>query len=398
MHAQTHGQRHRLLRVTGKAPAKLGPAAIVWLLGLSQIIGYGTLYYSWPVPWLYGSFSLALLAGGLAAPFIGKRIDQHGGGATMALGSGLSAATLAAAALAPGPLTYTAALIAMQGAASFVLYDAAFATLVQATGADARQRITHLTLIAGFASTIFWPLTSWLHGLFGWREIMLGFAGLNILVCLPIHLIMANQHRSASPARQPAAATPPLSALQRRLLWLATGGFALAGFTLSAVLTQMVPLLNAVGLGASALLVSALFGPSQVLVRFVNMLIGSRRHPIAATLIALGLMPVAILVLLFTAPAVAGAFAFTLLLGFSSGLKSIVQGTLPLALFGSASYGVRLGWMALVRQIFAAAAPFALAALIEYAGPARALLVLAATASLGLAALCEVARLHRRMP
>ena len=102
----------------------MGPAAIVWLLGLSQIIGYGTLYYSysilagsiassfgWPVSWLYGSFSLALIAGGLAAPAAGRLIDRHGGGAVMAVGSALSAAALVAAALAPNAIAFTLAIV-----------------------------------------------------------------------------------------------------------------------------------------------------------------------------------------------------------------------------------------------------------------------------------------------
>ncbi|MDB5529415.1 MAG: major facilitator superfamily protein [Devosia sp.] len=394
---------------------ELGPTAIVWLLGVSQILGYGTLYYSfsilaedvagtfgWPVSWLYGSFSLALLAGGLVAPVVGRRIDRHGGGAVMAAGSVLAAATLLAASLAPNPWVFSAAVIAMQASGSLVLYDAAFAVLVQTTGAGARLRITHLTLIAGFASTIFWPLTSWLHGVLDWRAIMIGFAAVNLAICLPIHLLIAGQHRrsraaaltmEAPPAVIHDSVMPPL--VQRRVLWLVTGGFALAGFTLSAVLNQMVPMLAALGLGTSALVVSTLFGPAQVLVRLVNMLIGLKRHPMPATLIAIGIMPIAILILLLTAPLAAGAVVFAILLGFSSGLKSIVQGTLPLALFGSASYGARLGWMAFARQVLAAAAPFVLAWLTGTIGLTYALAIITGVAALGFLAFVEVARLRQ---
>lgn len=395
---------------------ELGPTAIVWLLGATQIIGYGTLYYSfailaediaqsfdWQLSWLYGSFSLALLAGGIVAPMVGRRIDRHGGGVVMALGSVGAAVTLLVAGLAPNSIVFTIAIIATQIAAALVLYDAAFAVLAQTTGTEARLRITHLTLIAGFASTIFWPLTSWLHGLIGWREIFLVFALLNIVVCAPMHLLIALQHRRAVAAAALLADDLPVAMddvvlspeLQRRMLWLVTIGFALAGFTLAALLNQMVPLLGSLGLGTSALIVSMLFGPAQVLVRFVNMLIGLKRHPMAATLIALGLMPVALLILIVSAPWAIGAVVFALMLGFSSGLKSIVQGTLPLALFGTASYGARLGWMAFARQGLAAASPFVLAWLSENIGPTYALVILAGIACLGLLAMLEVARLHR---
>ncbi len=79
----------------------------LWLLGFTQIIGYGTLYYGlaiiaedmattlgWPVSWIFGAFSLALLAGAVIAPAVGRRIDQHGAAKVMALGSVAAAASL----------------------------------------------------------------------------------------------------------------------------------------------------------------------------------------------------------------------------------------------------------------------------------------------------------------
>src|SRR5690606_10355077 len=129
------------------SPDSKAPALIVWVLGLTQIIGYGTLYYSfailaedaatsfgWPVAWLYGSFSAALLVGGLVAPEVGRRIDRHGAGLVMALGSVLAAATLLGVALAPNGAAFTVAIVLMEIAATLVLYDAAFAALVQMTG------------------------------------------------------------------------------------------------------------------------------------------------------------------------------------------------------------------------------------------------------------------------
>lgn len=173
-------------------------------------------------------------------------------------------------------------------------------------------------------------------------------------------------------------------------------GFALAGFSLSAILAQMVPMLTALGLGASALVVSTLFGPAQVFIRFINILAGARRHPIVATLVALGVIPLATAILTVSAPWAAGAVLFAVLLGFGSGLKSIAQGALPLALFGSDAYGARTGFMASVRQALAAAAPFALAFLIERIGITSALAVMTVVAMAGLACMAEVARSRSR--
>ncbi len=124
------------------------------------------------------------------------------------------------------------------------------------------------------------------------------------------------------------------------------------------------------------------------------MVVGVRRHPLAVSLFAMTLLPVAVLLLATTAPSVAGAVVSAVILGFGSGLKSIVQGTLPLALFGADAYGDRLGRMALARQFLAAAAPFALAWQLETHGPAVALASLGAVGLVGVAAFAEVARLR----
>ena len=329
--------------------------AVVWLLGVSQIVGYGTLYYSfailaggaaaslhWPASWLFGAFSLGSLLGGLAAPEVGRRLDRHSAGAVMTLGSVVAALALLVAGLAPNGLVFAGAIVVMQICGTLVLYDAAFTALVQATGPDARKRITQLTLIAGFASTIFWPLTSWLTTLLDWRSIYLAFA--------------------------------------------------LSGFALSGVLAQMVPLLGALGLGASALVVSALFGPAQFLIRFGTLLAGRNSHPIVPALVSLAALPVSIALLALGAPALAAGMLFIVLFGFGSGLKSIVQGSLPLALFGSAAYGARLGVMASARQILASLAPFALAYAVEAVGARPALWLVAAVGGLGLLCLVETAR------
>jgi len=387
-------------------------AAVVWLLGITQIVGYGTLYYGFaiiapdiagefglPLSSVYGGFSLALLAGGAVAPYAGRLIDRHGAARVMAAGSVGAAAALGGMALAPGLAGLTAGLLAVEVVGTLVLYDAAFAHLVQTAGGDARRRITHLTLIAGFASTLFWPLTAMLDAALTWREVIGVFAAMNLLLCLPAHVWLARA--GTRPAEGAAGAgagsevdeTPLPAALQRRAMVLVAVGFALAGFLLSAILAQMVPMLTALGIG-SAVTVGALFGPAQVLVRFVNMAAGAGCHPLTITILAAALMPVAVLLLAATAPQVVGAVLFVVLLGFGSGLSSIVRGTLPLALFGRSGYGARLGRMASARLLLTSVAPFAMAFIGDLSGPSIALAAMAAVGLFGLVAFIAVARLR----
>ena len=117
----------------------------------------------------------------------------------------------------------------------------------------------------------------------------------------------------------------------------------------------MVPLLGAMGIGSASVIVAALFGPSQVLIRFANMALGTERYPLAVTVLAAVLLPLAALLLAgIGAIDDRGGGLFRCCSAFASGLKSIVQGTLPLALFGRIGYASRLGKMAAVRLVLAA--------------------------------------------
>jgi MFS family permease len=363
-------------------------STIICGLGLTQVIGYGTLYYSfpilapemakdfnWPQEWVFGVFSGSLLLGGFAAPSIGRWIDSYGAGRMMSLGSVIAALALTLCGFAPERVTFTVGMVAIEMASAFVLYNAAFALLVQVTPHTAQRSITHLTLIGGFASTLFWPITSQLHDHLTWREVYLVFAGINLFVCLPIHLWLASMMKAgtlrdaSAPASRIPAVAGSISIEDRKKTFLMMAvGFALQGFVLSALLIHMVPLLTAVGMGASAVLVGTVFGPSQVLSRFINMLFGKGLSPLILVVISAALLVVGLSVLLTTAPWISGGIAFAILFGLGSGLTSIVQGSLPLHLFGSDGYGAMLGRISAVRLVASALAPFLFSFLIARIG------------------------------
>jgi len=175
--------------------------AAVTGLGVTQIISYGTLYYSFSIlapamgqefsqsrEWLFAAFSGTLLIGGLISPWSGRWADRFGAGRVMTLGSLAAALSLLLCAFSPNWGLFAPALVTTGIATPFILYNTAFAVLVQIDPQSAPRRITYLTLIAGFSSTLFWPLATTLLALLTWREIYLFYAGLQLLLCFPIHL------------------------------------------------------------------------------------------------------------------------------------------------------------------------------------------------------------------
>lgn len=389
------------------------PIAIVLALGVTQIIGYGTLYYSfsilapdmaqdlgWSVDHVFALFSGSLLAGGLIAPALGRWMDRFGAATLMAVGSAVAALTLIVCAWSPSVLVFAVGLVLLEIASGMVQYQAAFAALVEIRPHSAARSITYLTLIAGFASTLFWPITTSLHGMLSWREIYLVYAGLNLALCLPLHGWMARQRRSRRERDPSSAPVPVVGAFrpeQRRFgFYLVALAFALQGFTLSAVLVHMMPMLTGIGLGAAAVTVGALFGPAQVASRLVNMIFGSNLAPPALATLAAAFMVGAVVILQLSGTWLPGAVAFAILLGLGSGINSIAQGSLPLWLFGSEGYGALTGRMASVRLIAGAAAPFAFSIMVTNAGFTTALFVVSVLGTFGIVAFAAVSWQARR--
>ena len=389
------------------------PVAAILALGLTQIIGYGSLYYSfsilapamardldWSLEWIFGALSAALLIGGLAAPTMGKWIDRFGAGRVMTGGSAIAAAALVACALSSGKVAFGLSLIAIETASNLVQYGAAFALLVQIKPQVAQRSITYLTLIAGFASTIFWPITTALQAHMSWQQVYMVFATLNLSVCLPLHAWLSfkvTRNRKGArgePARQVAPGLQP--SIRPAAFVLMVTGFALESFVNAALLVHMVPVLSGLGLGAMAVIVGTLFGPSQVLSRFVNMVFGSGLSQLTLALISAVLLPAALIILIATAPSVPGALVFAVVFGLGSGLSSIVQGTLPLVLFGSQGYGKRQGQILSIRLVISSTAPFVLAFMMNEVGVAWALSVAALLGSAAVAAFIGIMRLMSR--
>jgi len=389
-----------------------GLHALVLALGTTQVIGYGTLYYAYAIvapavaqefgaslTTLYAIFSAGLLAGGLAAPLLGRWMDRFGAPRVMMVGSFIIAGLVAALAVAPDLLSFAALAVAIEVASIAVLYDAAFATLALFGRAEARRAITHLTLIGGFASTIFWPLTGWLVEAVGWRQVYLGYGALHLLVALPLHVWIVTRARhgvgDGPAAATPQAGQPALSGPDaRRAFWAIAISFALTGMLLSALTVHLVSLLQALALGASSYLVAMLMGPAQVLSRLADALFWRSLHPLTVAMIAASAPLAGILALMLPLdPILAGAI-FAVLFGLGAGLGSIVRGSVPLALFGAAGYGARLGQLAAIRTILGAGAPFLFAAGLAPFGAKAALLVVLL---LGLAALLLLGLLHRQL-
>ena len=339
----------------------------VSLLGIAQIISWGSLYYTLTVLaapirqelgfndlLIFGAFTLGQLLSGVTAPVVGRRIDQAGGRNVMALGSLLAALALVVVAAAREPVVFTAGWMLAGVAMAACLYDPAFASLYQIAPDRYRRSVTGLTLFGGFASTVFWPLSHALAEGWGWRATLLSFAALHLLICMPIHWLALPPVREASASTKIALPSSGSYSSDGRFAWLAAT-FAAATFVFSALSAYMIPALGTRGFSVEqAVWIGALIGPMQVLARIVEWFFAGRISAIgvgyaACVLALLGMM------LLNLIPGVIGfGLLFAMCYGASNGILTIARGTVPAELFGPQQQGALLG--ALARPSFFAKA------------------------------------------
>ena len=375
-------------------------------LGTAQTLAWASSYYlpamlaapmardlGVATPTVFAAFSVALIVSALLGPFAGRAIDRHGGRPVLMGTNLLFAAALAGMALAQGPVGLFAAWVLMGVAMGSGLYEAAFATLVRLYGQGARSAITGITLIAGFASTVGWPLSAWMETQWGWRGACAGWAALHLLVGVPLNGWLPRADAAdkapepstdaiAAPTTEPAVSAPLTPAHPLRTTVLLSLVFAVTWFTSTAMAAHLPRLLQASGTSLqAAVALAALVGPAQVAARLLEFGFLRRLHPLLSAQLAAAAHPVgAGLLMVLGGPAAA---VFTVLHGAGNGILTIAKGTLPLVLFGPAGYGARQGLMMVPARVAQAFAPVLFGMLLDRAGAAALWL----TTLLGLAAL-----------
>ncbi|GAB2452866.1 MFS transporter [Streptosporangium sandarakinum] len=386
------------------APSLRGGASargrrIVAALAVTQTIGYGVLYYAFSVflapmsgalkagsTQVAAALTLAVLTMALCAPLVGRRLDAHGGRALMTAGSVLG--TLAV--LAWSQVTSLAQLyvvfVAVGVASAMVLYEPAFAVIVAWFDGQERQRagaLLALTIVAGFASTIFLPLTGLLVDRHGWRTALVILATTYGVTAVPLHALVLRRPRAATgsgvstiadpmaaasgdPARRAALVK---AAVRARPFWLLTAAFTAHSGAVAVIAVLLVTYL--VHLGHSpvfAATIAGLLGVLSVTGRLVTT--GLRRRwaaaPVAAAVFAL--QGAGALVLPLIGRSTAGAVGCVLLFGIGFGVGTITLPHLLAERYGTAAYASLSGRIAMFSVADKAAAPLGAVALAQAVG------------------------------
>jgi len=335
-------------------------------LALAQTIVWAAMYYSFPallpdwerdLGWSKTELSLAFTASlvttALLAPVAGRLVDRgaakliHPGGAIA------GAVLLGLLSLVTELWQFYAVWVAMGVAMSVSLYEAAFAIITVTVGRRAREAITAVTLIAGFAGTVSFPSAHFLAGAFGWRGAVLAFGASIVIVAIPLmlwglRLLEAHREAPETHAAGPDDAAGRAAVTRRPAFWLLGFAFLTIGLSHGMLLAHMLPILADRGIGeGTAVFAASTIGPLQVFGRIV-MLATEKRVNIFGVAMACYLgMAGGSLALLMAGAAPWLVAVFVLLHGAGYGTASIVRPVLTAELLGRRRFGVIAGLLAI---------------------------------------------------
>ncbi|BBZ02382.1 MFS transporter [Mycolicibacterium chitae] len=368
---------------------------VLLALCVTEITSWGVLYYAftvlspqisadtgWSAPAVTAAFSAGLVTSALVGIPVGRWLDRIGPRWIMTGGSVLGVLSVVAVAAAPNFGLFAAAWIFSGVAMSAVFYAPAFAALTRFFGTEAVRALTVLTLVAGFASTVFAPLTAALAAQLSWRHTYLVLAVVLAAITVPVHFFglrrpwpaLVIDHRTESPTR--IARSPSFLTL--------IAAFALSGLASYAVIANLVPLMTQRGIGTgAAALALGLGGAGQVLGRLGYQSLVRRVGVVPRTVgVMAGVAVTTALLGVFTSYAALVTAAIGA--GVVRGIMTLLQATAVTERWGPTHYGHLSAYLNAPIMIATAVGPFVGAALASLLGGYAAMFVaLGAIAAVG---------------
>jgi MFS family permease len=362
---------------------------LVWALSLAQLVAWGSIYYGfslfivpmeaelgWSRISLNGALSLGLLMSGLFAYPVGSWIDRNGGRALMTIGSLTGAGLLVMWSQVENPAVFYAVWIGLGLSMAATLYEPAFAVLTRSFPHSYRTKITALTLVGGFASTVFIPLTQIFIDQLGWRHALIALALCNLVICVPIHALLLRDRRGSGghlalpkEHEREIAADALRRALRHPAFWALAVCFTAYYSTFSALTFHIIPLLTERSFANSTIIAAiATIGPAQVAGRVVLLALGRRLTTRAVGRAVVLAFPLSVLLLIALPSSIPALFAFAVLYGGANGIMTILRGTAVPDLLWREGYGAINGALAFPSNVAKAVAPFAAALIWRAAG------------------------------
>lgn len=385
-----------MLRLRFPTPAAASPAEaggrrrlrpVVAALAVTQTIGYGVLYYVFSLflapmaadlhttaAAVTGALTVSVLTTAAAAVPIGRWLDRRGGRGLMTFGSVLGTGAVLAWSQVTDVRQLYAVFTVLGVASAMALYEAAFAVIVAtSTAAQRAGALLAVTVVAGFASTIFLPLAATLQEHHGWRTALVVLALAYGVIAVPLHLLAVPsrppRHQASAAVDHAERRAAVRNALRHPGFWLLTAAFVVHGSAVSVVSVHLISYLTSLGHPAAfAAAVAGLLGIMSVTGRIVTTGLTRRRSTAAVTAAVFGLQAAAAAALPVLGHTRPGAVCCVVLFGTGFGVGTIARPALLAQRYGTTGYATIAAALTTPTTIAKACAPLAAAALYLAAG------------------------------
>jgi predicted MFS family arabinose efflux permease len=358
-----------------------GLIGVLLVLAITQLVGWGTIGLpaivgrelaadlGMSLPAVFAGTSVLYVSMGLCAPWLAKSFARHGARKVMISGTVVAIPGYILLSFAREPSLYFAAWVVLGMAGSATLSTGAYIMLNEVAGRGAKNAIGALMLVTGLSSSIFWPTTSFLSGLLGWRGTCLVYAAMMLVINLPLYAFLAPRRAIAKDdGDEPVKAVPP-PAIPKSTFSLVVCAITLNAFVNFGVNAILIELLRAEGLApAQALVFGSMLGVIQVSARGLDFLGGGRWDGITTGLVAGTALPVAMLLLMMSEGATWAVALFILLYGAGSGAMAVARATIPLVFYDQAEFAKAMSMIALPLNLASAVSPPLLVGLLTQFG------------------------------
>lgn len=350
---------------------------VIYFLAIGQTLAWATIYYVFPallLRWeadfgwskadLTGAITMAVLISAALSPVAGKIIDRGRGAEMMAGCAALAGLGVMAISVVTEVWHFYLCWAVIGAALAGCLYEPCFALITRARGAEARKGITAVTLAAGFASTLSFPIAHAIAGAFDWQRVVLLFGATAVFIVSPLLWIGIRgleRERAAQPDAASFAKMPSKSRafLSSSAFWCLAIGFALSALLHGAALHHLLPLLDARGVASDmAVLVASFIGPMQVAGRIAMMATEKHISSHGVALVSFAALSLSAFVLLLDGTSAFSLVVFITLFGSAYGMTSILRPVLARDILGDSDFGAKSGALALPYLAGAAIAPY----------------------------------------
>lgn len=388
----------------------------IWCLAIAETLVWAGFYYFFPAMLLrweaaFGwskteitlAATLALLTSALVAPRVGGLIDRGHGRSVLTGAAILGGVMLCLLTQVEGQTAFIAVWLGLGIAMGGCLYEPCFAFLTHRRGFEAKSAITLITLVAGFAGTVSFPLANGIAAAADWQTAAWTFAALTILVAAPLFWFGGRRLPKDPEPTFASRGDPARNVVRRQMrrpaFWLLAFGFSTIALNHGMVVNHLLPLLDERGVPAAmAVLAVSLIGPMQVVGRVV--MIVTERH--------LGMVVICGTTFLMMALAggVLGAaaafpllvYAFVALQGAGYGVTSITRPVVTAELLGRTGFGAISGALALPFVAATALSPSIGSLIWSWGGYDAVIAALVVTVVFGFLCFVGAVRLARHSP